>query len=62
MRGFHRCLAFGAGLAATVPLGAQGLAITTPQASIKFGALFQPQYEAIGNLSLIHISEPTRPY
>lgn len=52
MRGFHRCLAFGAGLAATVPLGAQGLAITTPQASIKFGALFQPQYEAIGNQTL----------
>lgn len=52
MRGFHRYLALGAGLAAALPLGAQGLAITTPQASMKFGVLFQPQYEAIGNQTL----------
>jgi hypothetical protein len=49
MKGFHRYLALGVGLAAAFPLSAQGLAITTPQASVKFGFLFQPQYEAVGN-------------
>ena len=52
MQGFHRHLFLGVGLAAALPLGAQGLAITTPQASVKFGALLQPQYEAVGNSRL----------
>ena len=52
MRGFHRQLAFGVGLAAALPLGAQGLAITTPQASLKFGFLFQPQYQALESPTL----------
>lgn len=52
MRDFHRHLALGVVFAAGLPLGAQGLAITTPQASVKFGFLLQPQYQALESPTL----------
>jgi hypothetical protein len=52
MKGIHRCLAVGAGLLAALPCAAQGLALKASDATLKFGFLFQPQYEAAGNPTL----------
>ncbi len=52
MKGIHRRLVVGAGLLAALPVAAQGLALKASDATLKFGFLFQPQYEAAGNPTL----------